>query len=362
MKIKLLLIGLGLCACTSVWAQSPKTTPKACVKAEVSEAQEGFLVDEEALELALRKLAVELKAKKAQQPTKQMQLLRYQMLINLLRKRAVVPQVQETPKQAPIVININKSELKEKQVVKEPKHYAKEQPVDTTTLLLKKRLAYLEARLKALELKEAKEVKAKQQIVIHQNEAKQVQEEHTKNIRLDSLKQRLLILNNQNEKLEKLEQTLAEPNLDSLTLKEVEQALTTDTLRLIDTIRLVDTVELVEKFVNVEQVQVATDFHREVFFALNSAKLTDKAKLLLDEAVRFMTDYPQARLLISGSASVDGSEEANLRLARRRQASVRAYLEAQGIAPNRFDETTPCIDTDVITGALARRVEIKLIK
>ncbi len=329
MKIKLLLIGLGLSACTSVLAQSPEAKQVKEQKAVVAVQgeEDKFLVDEEALEKALLQLAQQTKTKQVQQPNKQMQLLRYQMLINLLanRKRA-----QAQPQQ-PIVINLNTKTSTTKVEKQEKKELAKK---DKTIELLNKRLAYLEARLKGLEEKKAKHHarKAKHHAKKHRLVIQQKKQAEKK--RIDSLEQRLQMLLQENQNLDQGK----------------------------DTVLLVDTIVTTREIQNTKLVDVASDFRREIFFSVNSAKLTAKAKKLLGETVRFMTEYPEVRLSISGFASVDGRKEANLKLARRRQAAVRAYLEAQGISAGRFVETTPGIDSNVITNPLGRRVELKLVK
>ncbi len=341
MKIKLLLIGLGLSACTSVLAQSPEAKLKEDSKAVVAiqGEEDKFLVNEEELEKALLQISQETQEEQVQQPNKQMQLLRYQMLINLLANRK---RVKAQPQQ-PVVININNgasTKVEQKALEQQKKEKVEIQKKDKTIKLLNKRLAYLEKRLKLIEERKAKRQAKKRQLIIRQK--KQAERK-----RLDSLEKRLQMLLQENADLQKAKQ-------DTLTIvKEF-------TVR--DTVRLVDTIETTREIQNTKLVDVASDFRREVFFSVNSTKLTAKAKAILSEAIRFMTKYPEARLTISGFASVDGRKESNLRLARRRQASVRAYLEAQGISAGRLVEETPAIDENVITNSLGRRVVLQLVK
>ncbi len=348
MKVKLFLIALGLCACTSVWAQSPRAKNRTSVKvvktSELKEGshQEGFLVDEEALQQALKKLAIELKASKNQKSKEQMQLLRYQMLIKLLRRRVIAPKEQVSFKDRPLVININNAR-QEKQIVPKQKHIEKPK-VDTTTLLLEKRLAYLEARLKAVELKNAKKASVQQPIIVHQ---KASVEHH----RIDSLERRLMMLTTESQKLD----TMLVPPSDTILLE-------VDTVGAKDTVLMVDTVKLVQELVNTKEVSIPADFQREVFFAVNSTVLTPQAKSVLDDVLHFMREFPKSRFKISGYASADGSKVRNLRLAHHRQASVRTYLQERGISASHFVEGTPSIDKDVVAEPLGRKVVIKLIK
>ncbi len=397
MKIKLFLISLGFCAYTSVWAQALQTKTKAPAKQEtatpdsLAQQEETFVVDEQALEASLKKLALELKAKKAKQTAQQMQLLRYQMLINLLSKRAIpFGQVQQAPQQQPVIININNSQTdKERKATKPavaPKQESSQKPVvavqkpavDSTTLLMKKRLAFLEARLLATEKKLAEvDTAQRNTIFIHQKRAKAVEPVVVKNdstakvaqvilpqaqvqqvqasnkiSKIDSLARRLKALEEKEVRLNKALEENNEAEIRSI-VEEIEEPR-------VDSVLVIDTVELIKS--EVQEVAVPVDFQRSVFFSINSTKLTPLAKAILGEVVQFMNEFSQAKVEITGYASADGNKTANIRLASHRQESVRAYLQAQGISSERLTIGASSIDKDVVAEPLGRKVVVKLTK
>jgi outer membrane protein OmpA-like peptidoglycan-associated protein len=79
----------------------------------------------------------------------------------------------------------------------------------------------------------------------------------------------------------------------------------------------------------------------------------DKLKALLDQ-------YPTASITIEGYASSDGSEAYNQKLSEQRAASVKAYLETQGVSGDRvltigYGESKPIGDNTTVKGRSLNR-------
>ncbi|GAB1622965.1 OmpA family protein [Agarivorans sp. B2Z047] len=63
-----------------------------------------------------------------------------------------------------------------------------------------------------------------------------------------------------------------------------------------------------------------------VFFGHDSSKLTDEYAPQLQQVADFMQKYPEVKISVEGYASASGSKSYNLKLSKRRAASVRQQL------------------------------------
>ena len=103
---------------------------------------------------------------------------------------------------------------------------------------------------------------------------------------------------------------------------------------------------------------------RNVYFATESARLSDYARSKLDETVEILKRYPDLQVDIAGHADSTGPEEFNMMLSERRADSVRRYLEEAGIASSRltargYGESQPIGSNDTALGRSDnRRVEL----
>ena len=101
-----------------------------------------------------------------------------------------------------------------------------------------------------------------------------------------------------------------------------------------------------------------------VFFATNSAKLTEASMLELDQITAFMLQHKDIKLQIHGHSDGAGSADANLLLSQKRAESVFSYLKARGVPDQRlsrqgFGESKPITTNDTETGRnINRRVEL----
>lgn len=103
-----------------------------------------------------------------------------------------------------------------------------------------------------------------------------------------------------------------------------------------------------------------------VYFALDSAALTETSKNSLDAAVSTLVEQPELAVEIAGHTDSQGSDEYNLMLSTARANSVRSYLMSRGIAESRitargYGESEP-IDTNATPEgrAVNRRVEFRV--
>jgi outer membrane protein OmpA-like peptidoglycan-associated protein len=97
-----------------------------------------------------------------------------------------------------------------------------------------------------------------------------------------------------------------------------------------------------------------------VFFHPWSAELTDKAKVIVDQAAAKIKETRPSTVSLAGYTDNDGTPADNLRLANQRVAAVRAALVADGVDPKLFLDIPlgPAQDDAGRTGD--RRIEIRL--
>jgi len=77
---------------------------------------------------------------------------------------------------------------------------------------------------------------------------------------------------------------------------------------------------------------------KPVFFAYDSAELSEEAKLTLDGNIRWLTSPENQNwtIVIEGHTDERGTAEYNLALGDKRAQVVRAYLAAHGVDPSRL--------------------------
>jgi peptidoglycan-associated lipoprotein len=73
-----------------------------------------------------------------------------------------------------------------------------------------------------------------------------------------------------------------------------------------------------------------------VFFDLDRSTVRNDARATLDKQSAWLKQYPQVTVTVEGHADERGTREYNLALGNRRATSVKNYLVATGINPNRI--------------------------
>ena len=76
---------------------------------------------------------------------------------------------------------------------------------------------------------------------------------------------------------------------------------------------------------------------RDVFFNFDQSQITEETSTSLQAVNDFLTEFPQARLLIEGHTDEVGSDDYNLALGQRRANSVMDYLVALGANPDQIE-------------------------
>jgi len=101
-----------------------------------------------------------------------------------------------------------------------------------------------------------------------------------------------------------------------------------------------------------------------VFFDWDSAEITADAATILDNAVTAYANCGTANVMLAGHTDRSGPASYNMKLAARRNDSVREYLVNHGIPAERitseaFGETQPRVPTaDGVRELQNRRVEV----
>ena len=114
-----------------------------------------------------------------------------------------------------------------------------------------------------------------------------------------------------------------------------------------------------------EVAKIAPPKVDEIFFDLNSAKITPQMDSFLDAIVRYLQEEPSTTVVLGGHACDLGTDKYNLDLSRRRAEAVRSYLLDKNISENRigvkiFGESNPKYDNSKEkTRKLNRRVDFQ---
>ncbi len=107
---------------------------------------------------------------------------------------------------------------------------------------------------------------------------------------------------------------------------------------------------------------------KQIQFETSSAKIMGTSTAILNEIVKIMNEYPEARFAINGYTDNSGPAEFNLKLSQERADAVKKFLTGKNISTDRieakgFGEANPEVSNDTKEGrAQNRRVEVKLIK
>jgi peptidoglycan-associated lipoprotein len=80
----------------------------------------------------------------------------------------------------------------------------------------------------------------------------------------------------------------------------------------------------------------ATNVGDRVFFETDSSELTSTAQATLDKQARWLQQYPRYTFTVEGNADERGTREYNFALGARRAETVKQYLIARGISPERL--------------------------
>jgi len=107
-------------------------------------------------------------------------------------------------------------------------------------------------------------------------------------------------------------------------------------------------------------------FESAILFDTDKADLKDQARTNLTKVASVLTEYPDTDLIIEGHTDSQGSDSYNQTLSERRAASVKAFLQGQGVATSRLEtrgygEVAPIASNDTAEGrSQNRRVEVKI--
>mgnify|MGYP003571064702 CR=1 FL=1 len=79
-----------------------------------------------------------------------------------------------------------------------------------------------------------------------------------------------------------------------------------------------------------------TEVGDRVFFAFDKSELSSSARATLDRQAQWLKQYRSVQVVVEGHCDERGTREYNLALGERRANSVKEYLVAQGVDPNRI--------------------------
>jgi len=118
-----------------------------------------------------------------------------------------------------------------------------------------------------------------------------------------------------------------------------------------------------KKYTNVVVTATKIEIKQTIFFEFNKATIKPVSFPLLNEVAQALKDNPTIKVEIGGHTDSVGNDKFNLKLSDKRAASVKAYLEKQGIDTGRmtskgYGENVPIADNRTADGrSQNRRVE-----
>lgn len=111
---------------------------------------------------------------------------------------------------------------------------------------------------------------------------------------------------------------------------------------------------------------------KPIRFEVNSARLTEAAKVELDKVVGVLQSNPEMRIEIGAHTDCTGNDESNMRLSEKRASSTLEYIKARVDNPERitgkgYGESMPvrpcnCADCTPEDHALNRRTEFRIVR
>lgn len=101
------------------------------------------------------------------------------------------------------------------------------------------------------------------------------------------------------------------------------------------------------------------------YFAFDSNQLMSAELAAMQVQARYLATHPRAKIRLEGNTDNRGSREYNVALGWRRDQSVEAYLEQQGVSPKQIEMVSYGKERPAVQGnnqqawALNRRVQLK---
>ena len=117
-----------------------------------------------------------------------------------------------------------------------------------------------------------------------------------------------------------------------------------------------------------EDQKKLNEFAKAILFDLGKATIKPQSAETLDNIVKVLNDFKNAKFSVEGYTDSTGNTAKNIKLSEERAYSVKAYLVEKGINPARlsakgFGPENPIADNKTKKGReLNRRVEINLVK
>lgn len=352
-KMKGIVIALGLCAFGSVLhAQNQKRSlERQSAVAPLIELDEATLIK------GLERLANEVaktENSEDEHRSDMTELLRYQLLLNLLAHKEPSVIYQVLPHSNSLT-NRSGGRSEHRSDLNQEIRLARLERMLQMLLAQQKSASSIVSPTKVIVSDEKPTVQAPK-IVVSEKEPEvkthqSIANDSVANQSIKALEDKLASLQAQLRSIEKTpKKTIELPNLEQ-GIKPLEHNSQTVIIAM-DTIRTTTT----------EEVAIAADFKRSVYFNVGSSQIDDLARRTLDEVVRFLKDYPQAKLTVSGYASPEGNINRNKRLAEHRLSSVISYLTTMGVEQSRLVHGATDIDRSKSGFQLARRVDLILFE
>jgi len=108
-------------------------------------------------------------------------------------------------------------------------------------------------------------------------------------------------------------------------------------------------IELMPVEAVVQQVRGETVLKGErYYFEKGSTRLTPEITAVLDEAARYLREFPDLRIRIEAHTDSRGSTEANLTLSQQRAEAIRKYLLSKGVAQDSIAEAVGLGESQII--------------